>query len=345
MQLSLLDYTYPEHLVAQKPERPSRQLCVDSDGVREISRSQLLELFSPGDVLVLNQTRVEKRRLFAENREILFLRPDAEGLTWEVLFQSRDLKVGQSLNLPGDIQMTLEQKGRPQKVRLSRALSEEDFAKHGELPLPPYIQKARGERHARAEDASWYQTAWAVDPGSLACPTASLHFSSDDLAQIEARGVQICKLTLHVGLGTFLPVVVEDLKDHEMHVEEVRIPRATWESVQNAHREGKKVWALGTTVTRALESAALGLLPCEGSGDFSGPTQLLIQPGFEFQIVDRLLTNFHQPRSTLLALVAAFAGLARVREAYQIAIEMQFRLFSYGDLSIWTRNDSPQETI
>jgi S-adenosylmethionine:tRNA ribosyltransferase-isomerase len=333
MKRSDLQFSYPEELVATEPQRPSRVLWNESQLAHEIAWSEFLLKIPAGDVLVINNTRVLKRRVFAGELEILFLNSTGEN-EWAVLFPSRSYKIGDQITLPLGKRVELVQKGRPQKVRALDVLDEKYFEAVAELPLPPYIQKARKLRKNIETDQSWYQTAWAEEPGSLAAPTASLHFSNSDIAALKARGVKVVELTLHVGLGTFLPVTAEDLDQHEMHEEYVQIPRSTWESIQTAKQEHRKIWALGTTVTRSLESAELGLLEKTDKG-FSGFTRLLIQPGFQFKVVDRLLTNFHQPESTLLALVAAFASLPQVQKAYQVAIEKKFRLFSYGDLSVW----------
>jgi S-adenosylmethionine:tRNA ribosyltransferase-isomerase len=228
-------------------------------------------------------------------------------------------------------------KGRPQLVEVSSSIGEDYFARFGELPLPPYIQKAREQRHTVAEDESWYQTRWAQKPGSFAAPTASLHFRESDMNLLKARGVQILEVTLHVGLGTFLPVTADDLDHHDMHEEYAEIPFEVWAGIQSARASGAKVWALGTTSTRALESGAAGLLGKDVDGNLKGFTKILIQPPYQFQIVDRLLTNFHQPQSTLLALVSAYSDLETVKACYQWAIARNFRLFSYGDLSVWLK--------
>lgn len=334
-----LNFSYPEELVATHPQKPSRVLWFDGEP-REITLAEMLAEIPEGDLLIVNETKVLKRRVFAGEKEILFLK-NLEGNLWQVLFPSRDYKVGAQIELPEGVSMKLVQKGRPQIVETSRALDSAYFEKHGEVPLPPYIQKARGQRHAVGNDDSWYQTFWATQPGSLAAPTASLHFTKEQFDALKARGVRILPVTLHVGLGTFLPVTSEDLKDHEMHFEEVEIPAATWSAIQKAKAEGRHVWALGTTVARSLESAAAGKLAPQPSLDqkigFRGETNLFILPGFQWKIVDRLLTNFHQPESTLLALVASFARLDNVKTAYQWAIDKKFRLFSYGDLSVWIK--------
>jgi S-adenosylmethionine:tRNA ribosyltransferase-isomerase len=298
--------------------------------ISEISIAQLLAEIPAGDVLVINDTKVLKRRVFAGDTEILFL--SGGPLTWDVLYPSAKMKVGETLSLPMGITMTLVEKGRPQKVKVDKPIDETYFEKVAELPLPPYIQKARKLRHNLSDDTTWYQTSWAKTPGSFAAPTASLHFSQADIEKLKARGVKVVPITLHVGLGTFLPVTTQDLNAHKMHEEYVEISKDTWATVQAA----PNVWALGTTVTRALESAAMRKLH-EKNGVFTGFTDIFILPGYNWKVVTRLLTNFHQPESTLLALVAGFAGLDTVFKAYKIAIEKRFRLFSYGDLSLWIR--------
>lgn len=335
MKLSDLQFEYPEELVATSPARPSRVMRVrGQQAPQEISVPELLSELCAGDVLVVNNTKVLKRRVFAGDLEILFLK-QFSATDWEVLFPSKKFKIGSVIELPLNIQMTLIEKGRPQKVRLSQEVTEDYFQQVAELPLPPYIQKARSERHTVDQDESWYQTAWSSQPGSFAAPTASLHFSGQDIQNLKAKGVDVVEVTLHVGLGTFLPVTAEDLDQHDMHEEYVEISTESWAKINAAKEKGGKIWSLGTTATRAIESAALGMLP-RGAKGFSGFTKLLIQPGYKFKVVDCLMTNFHQPESTLLALVAAFSSLENVKTSYAWAIENKFRLFSYGDLSVWS---------
>lgn len=336
MKLKDLDYTYPEKLVGTEPKYPPRVMMVDRQlrQYNEISFAALIDQIPNNAVLVINNTQVLRRRIFAADLEILFLKKINQ-TEWEVLFPSKKFAIGSVIDLPGSVQMKLKLKGRPQVVELNCDIYEEYFQKYGELPLPPYIQKAREERHTRDVDDSWYQTRWAKVAGSFAAPTASLHFQSQDLEKLKQKGVQIVELTLHVGLGTFLPVQVDDLSNHIMHGEMIEIPAQTWRIIQQAKANGYPIWALGTTVTRALESAALGMLKIESNGHLVGESQLLIQPGFQFQVINVLMTNFHQPQSTLLALVAAFSDLDLVKESYQWAMQKQFRLFSYGDFSIW----------
>lgn len=329
MKLKDLSYSYPEDLVATEPSRPTRVMWVNgTDTPVEISMSQLLEKIPAGDVLVINDTKVEKRRIFSGDIEILFL--DFVNGLWKVMFPSKKFSVGDQINLPNGSVMTLVEKGLPQVVSVTPALTEKDFENFGEMPLPPYIQKARGVRHNVDDDQSWYQTAWAKELGSSAAPTASLHFSQSDILGLRARGVQVILLTLHVGLGTFLPVKVDDLNDHVMHEEFYKIEKSDWDKIILAKKNGQHIWALGTTATRAVETAAR-------TSQLTGFSKLMLKPGSEFLVVDRLLTNFHQPESTLLALVSAFFGLDRVKSCYQWAIDKKFKLFSYGDLSVWVK--------
>lgn len=240
------------------------------------------------------------------------------------------MAIGASLNLPNGFKMTLIEKGRPQKVVVAPEITQKDFDVIAEMPLPPYIQRARGDRHNTSDDAKWYQTAWAENAGSFAAPTASLHFSATDIQRLRDKRVHVIELTLHVGLGTFLPVLTEDLNDHTMHEEIYSISQKNWDLILQAKKSGRGIWSLGTTSTRVLESVAR-------TGILSGSTGILLQEGSEFKIVNRLLTNFHQPESTLLALVAGYAGLSRVKQCYAWAVEKKFKLFSYGDLSVWLR--------
>lgn len=336
MKKSDLNFFYPDELIATHPMHPPRVLWVEKSQPSQISFDELLEKPKPGDVIVINETKVLKRRVFAEDLEVLFIARLANQ-QWQVLFPSRKTKIGESVPLPGGVLMTLVERGRPQIVTVSEELTEEYFERWGELPLPPYIQAAREVRHQTQDDMDWYQTHWAKEPGSLAAPTASLHFREADLQKLRDRGVWVETLVLHVGLGTFLPVTTENLDDHQMHEEEVFVSRQTWGRVQTAKKNGNKVWALGTTVARSLESVSQGILP-ETQGGYHGRTALFLRPGSgDFAVVDVLMTNFHQPESTLLALVAAFTSLDLVHTAYQFAIQKKFRLFSYGDLSVWIK--------
>jgi len=354
MRLSLddLDFDYPEHLVATEPVRDSRLMFVPAARTsepQEITKAQLLDMFRPGDLWVINNTLVLRRRLVTDQGlEVLFLRPrNAEATDWEVLCPASRWKPGQSQSV-GDVSFSLVERGRPQTLRASQTLDEQFFAAHAELPLPPYIQKARGERRNRQSDASDYQTAWAKVPGSLAAPTASFHYDAEFLSQLKARGVRVAEVTLHVGLGTFLPITAPTLDQHIMHAEFVHVPGATREAIAETRRRNGRVVALGTTVARTLESAAQdGILSCvsgyenQAWPDLHGETRLMLVPGSAWREVDLLITNFHQPKSTLLALVASFAGdLEKVKRAYRWAMSREYRLFSYGHSSIWERGSS-----
>jgi S-adenosylmethionine:tRNA ribosyltransferase-isomerase len=331
MQLSDLDYEFPPGLIAVEPARPTRvAFTAAGRSPAELTIDDLLAKFGPHDLFVINESKVVPARVFSrEEAEILFLKPNGER-EWEVLFPSREYKAGDVLNLPDGVQATLTRKGLPQILRVSRELDAAYFEKHGEMALPPYIQEARAERHNRSTDQQWYQTAWARTPGSVAAPTASLHFTEEDLAKLD----NVACVTLHVGAGTFFPVRTENLSEHKMHAEYVEIPAGVRYQMNETRARGGKIWALGTTVARSLES--LGTLT-ESAGRFTGETSLFIYPPYTFKNVDVLLTNFHQPRSTLLALVAAFAGLDTVKSTYKWAVANEFKLFSYGDLSAWTK--------
>ncbi|MBX3019983.1 MAG: tRNA preQ1(34) S-adenosylmethionine ribosyltransferase-isomerase QueA [Bdellovibrionaceae bacterium] len=336
MRTSELHFDFPEELIATAKSDPTRVMWVGDDRQpQELTFAEVLTKIPAGDVVVVNDTKVVKRRVFANDLEILFLQELPEN-EWQVLMPAKNLKIGARISLPMGATAELIEKGRPQELKIDRKLTPEDFEKHGELPLPPYIQRARGERHNRGADQDDYQTAWAKSDGSLASPTASLHFKTADIQTLKDRGVRVKSLTLHVGLGTFLPVTSDNLDEHVMHAETVTIPRDTWLAIEAARGEGRGVWALGTTVARAIESAAAGLLT-ETPDGFHGETRLFMKPGAEWRRITRLMTNFHQPESTLLALVASFHSLESVKSAYQWAIERRFKLFSYGDFSVWIR--------
>jgi S-adenosylmethionine:tRNA ribosyltransferase-isomerase len=350
LNLTDLDFHYPEHLVATERALFSRILYNDvALGPIEINRDEFLGFLKAGDVWVVNETKVLRRRVFTnEGLEVLFIRPlDANRTEWEVLCPSsrwlegtRQTILIDSGGLAGKRHISLEilKRGRPQIIFASEPLTENLFDEMGELPLPPYIQKARNQRHVRSSDETQYQSIWAKHGGSLAAPTASFHFDQDFVTALQAKGVEIAKLTLHVGLGTFLPVTVEKVADHKMHSEDVFIPNGTIEAVARAKSNGSRVIAVGTTVARALESMGQGYFQETAEGGLAGPTSLMIQPGHQWNYVDVLATNFHQPKSTLLALVASFSSLETVLAAYRWAISREFRLFSYGDLTVWSKD-------
>lgn len=330
-----LDFAYPDELVATSPRPKSRVMVVQNGEPEETTILQLLSRFQPEDVLVINTSKVIPARVTCvSGLEILFIR-EIEKNMWEVLCPARKWSK-QGEVLPCGTPVFLEKTGLPQVVSVAKDLNLAYFETYGQLPLPPYIQEKRGERVAREADKNDYQTVWAQTYGSLAAPTASLHFNNEHIERLKGRGVTVAELCLHVGLGTFLPIHVDNLLEHKMHGEWVSIPHKTIAAINDSKECGGRVWALGTTVTRSLESWAHGRFVI-GEKGFEGVTDLFITPGFEFRAVDVLMTNFHQPKSTLMALVAAFSDLETVKKNYSWAIERQFRLFSYGDLTVWQR--------
>ncbi|MBE8163132.1 MAG: S-adenosylmethionine:tRNA ribosyltransferase-isomerase [Bdellovibrionaceae bacterium] len=365
MDIQDLDFSYPLELIATEVKKDFKILFTKVNlkkPFQEISKIELLNQFQPNDVLVINNTKVIKRRIFSNTEpkiEILFVKKITEKPisvtnnnlkstnnleTWEVLLPSKKMQIKDTLHLPGNVTLQLIKKSIPQLVEVNKTLNVEYFQKYGEMPLPPYIQKARDNRKNNKTDELHYQTAWAKHWGSCAAPTASLHFTQSDLEYLkEKRKVKIVELTLHVGLGTFLPIKVKNVLEHKMHKEYMHISASSLKDIVSAKKENAKIWALGTTVTRALETWFLEkgktavLDTKEDFKDFITESELFITPGFSFKVVDVLMTNFHQPQSTLLAMLMAFAGKFKVLEGYKWAIKRQFRLFSYGDLSIWDK--------
>lgn len=324
------EFELPDTLIAKTPplERDGGRLLVVGDTLQDRQIRDLPALFRAGDLLVLNDVRVRKARLRAKRRsggavEVLVLRAgDATpaGDVGEALVRpARKLRIGELLRCgSGSIEvLALSGEGRAQ-LRFSPSLSTLE-AEAGEMPLPPYL-----DRPAHAEDERRYQTVYAV-PGRLqaaAAPTAGLHLSEQLLVELSAMGVQRAQVTLEVGLGTFRPLTAEMLASGRLHPERYAVPEATWTAVETARRDGRRVVAVGTTVVRTLESAI---------GPGPGETDILLVPGWRPRRVDALLTNFHLPRSSLLMLVGAFAGQARVLAAYRHAVEARYRFFSYGD--------------
>jgi S-adenosylmethionine:tRNA ribosyltransferase-isomerase len=346
MKLSELNYAFPEQLIATSPQYPPRTLFVNvKDGNwKELKWTDVIDFFQAGDLLVVNNSKVIPRRLFTGVVEILFVR-ETEPLVWEVLFPSKSLQEGSEILLPGNVRATLVKKGRPQFLKVSQELRSDYFFSYGELPLPPYIQKARGERHHKSEDANWYQTVFAKAEGSLAAPTAGLHFKARDLEALRKKNVDIIEITLHVGLGTFLPIRSDEISQHEMHHEDFEVSTEAWTLIQQAVQQGRRIFCLGTTSARVIESLARWsrgsdlkqIKIFESEEGLRGETKIYLHPPHEFLWTSVLMTNFHQPGSTLLAMMGSFAGMNLVRRAYQYAIEKKFRLFSYGDFSIWEK--------
>ncbi len=332
MKIDDLNYSYPKELVALTPKEPCRVMYApEDDFFKEISLESLKSVFKTGDVLVVNNSGVKPCRVFFEDREILFLKALPEN-KWEVMFVSRGMKEGESFSLPGSIVATLVKKGRPQILKLDKEIGTSFFNDFGQPALPPYIQKLRESREPVEKDHDWYQTDWHKDQKSLAAPTASLHFKKSDLKDLENAGVIVKEVTLNVGLGTFLPLIDENIKEGKLHKESITVTKDTIQAVKSAKASGKRVWCIGTTALRAIES-----INNFDVDTVEKETDIFIQPGYEFKWVSGLLTNFHQPKSSLLALVMAFAGSDKTLEVYKEAVDKKFRLFSYGDLSVWTR--------
>lgn len=340
LRLEDFDYDLPPQLVAQHPlpERgASRLLVVDGQTLHDRRFEELPGLLRPGDLLVFNDTRVIHARLLGTKAtggkvEVLVERLIGDHDVLAQLRASHKPHPGDRLALEGNIEAeVIERAGEFFHLRF---LAEEDtlalLERHGRLPLPPYI-----ERPAQADDESRYQTVYARTPGSVAAPTAGLHFDHALLDTLRARGVIFAFLTLHVGAGTFQPVRASDLSEHRMHRERYVLPAATVAAIEHCRRRGGRVIAVGTTSLRALEAAAQDGELVAGSSE----TDLFILPGFRFQVADCLITNFHLPRSTLLMLVCAFGGLERIRTAYRHAVAQSYRFFSYGDAMCIGRAD------
>ncbi|RFC33945.1 MAG: S-adenosylmethionine:tRNA ribosyltransferase-isomerase [Candidatus Nitrotoga sp. SPKER] len=332
------NFVLPEHLIAQHPpERrdASRLLCIRGEAREDLVFADLPSLVREHDLLVLNDARVLKARLFGVKEsggkiEVLIERILDEHHALAQVRASHAPKPGSRLLLAGHLPVTVL--GREREFFNLRFDSTENVSElleqYGQLPLPPYITHA-----ANAEDEERYQTVYASQPGSVAAPTAGLHFDDAMLATLRAQGTQLAYLTLHVGAGTYQPVRVDDVRDHVMHSERYAIPQATVNAILQARARGGRIIAVGTTSLRALESAAqLGQLRA-GEGE----TSIFITPGYQFNVVDVLLTNFHLPKSTLLMLVCAFGGMEAMLAAYRHAVERQYRFFSYGDAMLIER--------
>jgi len=359
VKTSDFDYALPEELIAQVPaaRRDASRLMVVSRQPSAVSQrppapshasrltshvsrvshhvfSDLPSFVEPGDVVVINDSRVIPARLRARRRgggaaEVLLVTREADG-AWRALVRPGGrIRAGMVLRLEGEDRVEVIERlaTGERRVRLEGPGGDDAvLSRRGLVPLPPYIR-----RDATAVDAERYQTVYAAAPGSVAAPTAGLHFTADLLAAIESRGAAVARVTLHVGPGTFRPVSVADPAHHHLDPEAFVVPEETAAVIDAARARGGAVWAVGTTVTRALEARAR---PDGTVAPGAGWTSLFIRPGHVFRAVDRLLTNFHLPRSTLLMLVAAFAGRETVLDAYREAIERRYRFYSYGDAMV-----------
>lgn len=347
MQLSDFNYNLPPELIAQHPlanRTDSRLLEVRADGMQHtqlVDRQfkDILNLLQPGDLLVFNDTKVIPARLHGKKEtgglvELLIERISGEKQAWVQMRASKVPKTGSIVHIHNQAGETFPVEmigydGRFYEVRFPENVFSL-LERFGELPLPPYI-----EHQPDGEDAQRYQTVVAKNPGAVAAPTAGLHFDETILQQIKDLGVGHATVTLHVGAGTFSPVREEDLSKHKMHYEWYSIPNETLQAIAITKINGGRVISVGTTSLRALESQA-------ASGQSSGETNLFITPGYQFKTVDCLLTNFHLPKSTLLMLVSAFAGMENIRAAYQHAVNQKYRFFSYGDAMFLCRLENPK---
>ncbi|SNR74591.1 tRNA preQ1(34) S-adenosylmethionine ribosyltransferase-isomerase QueA [Desulfurobacterium atlanticum] len=338
MKVSLFDYELPEELIAKEPAEPrdSARLLVLNRKTGEIEHRifrDIIHYMNKGDVLVINNTKVIPARLIGKfptggSAEIFLVRQIKENV-WEVIGKpGRKLKPGKKVIFDENFYCEIVERKEEGK-RIVEFFTTDGEAtlnkiyKIGKMPLPPYINREETEK-----DKEEYQTVFAKEEGAVAAPTAGLHFTAELLEKLKEKGVIIKEITLHVGLGTFKPVKVEEVEEHKMHYESYKVPKDTAIEIEKAKKEGRRVIAVGTTVVRTLETCfnEKGI-----ATSLEGSTNLFIYPGYNFKVIDGLITNFHLPKSTLLMLVSAFAGRERILNAYEEAVKKRYRFFSYGD--------------
>lgn len=341
MNLAEFDFPFDSSLIASAPVLPrhaARLLCLDlrTEALSHRQVADLPELLLPGDLLVVNDTKVLAARVSGRKQpagtvvDVLFVR-DCGDAVWEVMLKGH-FRVGQAILFDGDAVATIVQRNEAgTKIRVTSPVPVVDFLRaHGRMPLPPYIK-----RSAQPEDQVWYQTCFADREGAIAAPTAGLHFTPELVARLRGHGVEMASVTLHVGPGTFKPVVVESIEEHQMGEEWFEVSADTVGAILKTKQSGGRVVAVGTTVVRALESAAQ---QAGGLQAATGESRLFISPGFHFNVVDALMTNFHLPRTTLLMLVSALAGVETMRQAYAAAVKHRYRFYSYGDAMLILRS-------
>jgi S-adenosylmethionine:tRNA ribosyltransferase-isomerase len=342
MKTSDFDYTLPESFISQTPAEPrdsSRLLVLyrDTGEVEHRIFRDVSDYLRAGDLLVLNQTRVIPARIYARKAtggrvEILLLRHRNE-LTWEALVGGKGLRVGKIIKIENGPQAEIIEnlEGSERLIKFSEPI-EPYFSKVGNVPLPPYI-------HEKLSDPERYQTVYAREPGSAAAPTAGLHFTPRLLEELQVKGVKIAYVTLHVGLDTFAPVTEEDPEEHVIHTEWCELSQETADLINQTREADGRVIAVGTTSVRTLETASRyskfdsSTIEYQIS-PFIGSTSLFILPGYQFKVVDAMITNFHLPKSTLLMLVSAFAGREKILETYKTAVEEGYRFYSFGDVML-----------
>lgn len=341
MLLKEFDFNLPEELIAQHPSgiRGQDKLMLLNRKTGETEHhnmSDLPDLILPGTLMIFNNSKVRRARCYGikettgREQEFMFLNQlDSTGNTWNTMVKgAKKQKPGMRYTFPdgttGTIIKRQENTGTEfRALRFESPVTEEWFEKNGHIPLPPYIKREDTE-----EDSERYQNIYAKETGSAACPTAGLHFTEEMLSRLSEKGIERDFVTLHVGLGTFLPVREEKIEDHKMHEEAFTVSEATAEKINQAKKEGRPVLAVGTTSVRTLESA------CDENGIVkagTSSTHIFMYPGYRFKVIDQMFTNFHTPESTLIMLVSAFAGREHILNAYRTAVENRYRFFSYGD--------------
>lgn len=341
MLLKEFDFNLPEELIAQHPSgiRGQDKLMLLNRKTGETEHhnmSDLPDLILPGTLMIFNNSKVRRARCYGikettgREQEFMFLNQlDSTGNTWNTMVKgAKKQKPGMRYTFPdgttGTIIERQENTGTEfRALRFESPVTEEWFKKNGHIPLPPYIKREDTE-----EDSERYQNIYAKETGSAACPTAGLHFTEEMLSRLSEKGIERDFVTLHVGLGTFLPVREEKIEDHKMHEETFTVSEATAEKINQAKKEGRPVLAVGTTSVRTLESA------CDENGIVkagTSSTHIFMYPGYRFKVIDQMFTNFHTPESTLIMLVSAFAGREHILNAYRTAVENRYRFFSYGD--------------
>ena len=348
MQVVDFHFDLPEHLIAKSPkkDRASSNLMSlngDSGEILHNQFQQILDFINPGDLMIFNNTRVIPARLFGQKAsggkvEILVERVVDEHTVLAHVRANKSPKPGNILILEGEVEA--EMIGRQDDLFELKFLGEETvlsaLERKGHMPLPPYIDRPDTE-----EDKERYQTVYNEKPGAVAAPTAGLHFTDELLAQLKEKGVNMEFVTLHVGAGTFQSIRVDDVKEHKMHSEYAEVPQNVVDAIKTTKAAGNRVIAVGTTSVRSIESAAWKAAVETGKIEqltpFTGETDIFIYPGFEFKVVDAMVTNFHLPESTLIMLVSAFAGQDNILKAYNEAIAKEYRFFSYGDAMFLTR--------
>jgi S-adenosylmethionine:tRNA ribosyltransferase-isomerase len=337
------DFDLPDDRIAQaacEPRDHARLLRVRPEALSDHHIYDLPDLLRPGDLLVMNDTRVIPARVYGKRGTVrieLLLHKKVGPSAWLAFARpGKRLRIGDTIDIAHNFIAEVLEKHQDGEILLRFNVSDEALLallrEHGEPPLPPYIKRAPG---AAKGDIDRYQTVYAARDGAIAAPTAGLHFTPNLLEKLAAKGVEWAHLTLHVGAGTFLPVKVENIKDHVMHAEWAEVSEATATKINQAKREGRRIVAVGTTSLRTLESAA------DAQGNvrpFSQETSIFITPGYSFKAVDALITNFHLPQSTLFMLVSAFMGLETMRTAYAYAIKHEYRFYSYGDACLLERD-------